>query len=118
MRVAPPAPRTIVLFIDSLAVRAGARTKLFENLRTLVARTMREGDCAQVLTWHDRAGVTASTQLTSDRRLIEEAIAKAERGLTAEATGPTVEEYTRFFQQAAEMDRSPTAEAPNANIEA
>ena len=118
VRVAPPAPRTIVLFIDSLAVRANARVKLFENLRTLVARTMREGDRAQVLTWHDRAGVTATTPLTSDRRAIEEAIRNAERGLTAEATGPTVEEYTRFFQQAAEMDRSTNAQAPSANVDA
>jgi len=102
--VTVPAPRTLILFIDSgIPARGDARAKLFGNLRDLVTKTMREGDRAQVLVWHDRAGVIATTGLTTDRIAIVKALGDAERELFVDARGPTIDEYARFYREVAEI---------------
>lgn len=99
--VAQPSPRTIVFFIDALPVRGPARTKLFDNLRSLVARALRDGDRAQVLSWNDHGGIRATSPLTGDRAVIEKAIADAENGNDPANAGASVEEYNAFFTEMA-----------------
>lgn len=103
--VSKPAPRTIVFFIDALPLRGPERVKLFDNLRALVARTMRPGDRAEVLRWSDQGGVRATTPLTTDRNLIEAAIKEAETNANLDAAGPAVQEYNEFFTAIAEADK-------------
>lgn len=102
--VSVPEPRTIVLFIDAVPVHGPERTKLFESLRSLIGRTMREGDRAQVVTWNDMAGVSAETPLTTDRGAIERAVAQVENRANVAGTGPTTEEYAQFFAANAAED--------------
>ncbi|HYR27685.1 MAG TPA: VWA domain-containing protein, partial [Thermoanaerobaculia bacterium] len=114
--IAVPAPRTLILFIDSnIPARGEARAKLFANLRDLATKTMREGDRAQVLVWHDRAGVISTSALTTDRTAILKAIGDAERNLFVDARGPTIDEYARFYREAAEIaGGSPEGDIRNA----
>lgn len=102
--VSRPAPRTIVLFIDAIPVRGPARTKLFDKLRSLVDRTMREGDRAQVMVWNDSGGLRPLSKLTTERPAVTEAIAVAEGTLDIGAQGPSVDDYTRFLQDIAAND--------------
>jgi VWFA-related protein len=104
-----PPPRTILLFIDALAVRGPARAKLFQNLRSLIDRTMREGDRAQVVIWRNRGGLRPVSTLTTERRAIEAAIAMAEGTPDVEAAGPSAEEYARFFSEMAAANPIPTS---------
>jgi VWFA-related protein len=97
---APP-PRTIVLYIDAVPVHGPARKRLFDRLRTLVDRTMREGDRAQVVIWRDRGGLRPVSKLTKDREEIKAAIAQAEAGHYTEASGPSQQEYAQFFNDMA-----------------
>jgi Ca-activated chloride channel homolog len=113
---ARPEPRTIVFLIDTLQIRGERRTSLFSNLRSLAQRIIREGDRAQVLQWHDMAGVRILAPPTTNRADIEHAFNVAEKALEAPMPGgPSIADQAAWFRStAATPDMAAAAEG---NIE-
>ena len=103
-----------MLLLDALPLTGDDRNKLFEDLRALIARTMREGDRAQLLTWTEASGVRAATPLTRDRSVIERALSGAQRNLHTGAAGVTTEDVDEFFRQGDETSQLTTNAAEQA----
>jgi VWFA-related protein len=94
-------PRSIVLFVDALRLGRSERRKLFADLRAIVERTMREGDRAQVLTWHDRKGLEVLTPMTLSRAEIMDALSRVEATLHADAPDRSVEMEVEWAREMA-----------------
>lgn len=94
-------PRTIVVLVDALPLRGRARKNLFADLTALVEKTMGEGDRGQVVSWDDRRGMHAMTEMTRSRADIMAALAKAEATLFAAPPKRTVEAEADWFREMA-----------------
>ncbi|HET7706445.1 MAG TPA: VWA domain-containing protein, partial [Thermoanaerobaculia bacterium] len=116
---ARPEPRTIVFLIDTLQLRGNPRKSLFDSLRSLTARIMREGDRAHVLQWHDVGGISILAPQTTERTDIERALTTAETKVEGRVPeGPSIEEQAAWFRSLAETAGTPeAAAAAEAHIE-
>jgi VWFA-related protein len=94
-----PQPRTIVILVDALPLLGADRRNLFNDLRALVDRTMREGDRGQVLGWHDRYGMRALSPMSFARAEILEAIGAAEATLHADMEDLTIEAHVEWYRE-------------------
>ena len=93
-------PRTVVFFIDSLPIRGPARTKIFEQLRDLIPRLIREGDRAMVYVWAV-GGAKPVVSLTSEHEALANALSVLERGGSLPSDGVSIGEQAAWFNEVA-----------------
>lgn len=99
-------PRTITLLIDAMRTSSSDRRRLFQNLRELVEKTMREGDRGQVLVWEDWKGLGELTPMTRSKAEMLEAVEIAERTLVAQGSDRSLGAEADWFREmAAAPDR-------------
>lgn len=90
-------PRTVVIVIEPMP-QGRSRDQLYQQLRTVVSRTVREGDRVQLLVWRNNGGMKPATPLTSDRSIVDKALDASARNVEASATGPSLNEYATLFE--------------------
>jgi VWFA-related protein len=104
------APRTVVFFFDSLPWRGPARANMFDQLRELIPRLIREGDRAMVYVWA-ASGAKPVVSLTSDHEALATALSALERGGAIASDGVSIGEQAAWFSEVAEAAEGFDAEA-------
>lgn len=91
-------PRTIVIVIEPMP-QSRNRELLYQQLRSLISRTVRDGDRVQLLAWRDNGGMKPATPLTTDRTLVDRALDASAKGVEARAGGTSLNEFATLFEE-------------------
>lgn len=74
--VAPPQKRTMVVFVDRIAVHGGERKQLFSELKDFLRRNVRPGDAVAIASW--AGGPSTRQDFTGDIAQLESALDRLE----------------------------------------
>lgn len=112
----PPRKRSIVVLFDAVSLFGAPRRKLFDDLRGLLRRVVRDGDRVQFLVWNDQRGVRTVSPATSDENIIELVISTLEGTRNAE-TGNEAVAIAEDDEWARELEAHPLESGVDAEQE-
>ena len=101
-----PEPRTLILLLDPLPLRGTPRNQLFENLRSLATRLLREGDRAQIYAWTG-SRFYPLLEPTSDRAKVLATLTQFEQLRKATETGKSIERIEAYLRESASARHVP-----------
>lgn len=97
-----PRARTVVILLDAMPLYGGETRHLFDVLRSLVERTIRDGDRLEVLGWREESGFQPIMS-GSGTKAADALVAALQKHVHSGYGGPSIEKETLFFDDAAHM---------------